>query len=446
MIKNGNLAEAILKPDYVLTPEGLKKGWGVRVKGDRIAAVAPWEELESDQGEAEVICLPGQLLLPGFVNGHNHMYGVLSHGITAETMVTDFSNFLEDFWWPYVEDRVDHDLARITARWACVEMIDSGVTSFVDILEGPNSIPDALNAEKEVIEEAGLRGFLSFEACQRKSRENGLLGLKENYDFAKSCSKDSLVKGVMSTHTLFTCDGDFIKEAKRMADEAGCLLHMHLSESDFEPAWAKEHLGTTPVEAYDRLGCLDEHVLASQLVQVSDEEIAILAKRGVKGVSMPLSNCEVGGGVAPVGKMLEAGMTVGLGTDGYVNNFFEVMRGAFLIHKAYLKDPQAMPAKQVYRMATELGAKALGIEAGAVKEGLLADLITVDMKRPTSINEYNIYDQLILFTNPQNVENVMVGGAWLKRDGKLLTLDKEAVRRELEEKTDRFWKGDSQCR
>ena len=161
---------------------------------------------------------------------------------------------------------------------------------------------------------------------------------------------------------------------------------------------------------------------------------------------MPLSNCEVGGGVAPVGKMLEAGMTVGLGTDGYVNNFFEVMRGAFLIHKAYLKDPQAMPAKQVYRMATELGAKALGIEAGAVKEGLLADLITVDMKRPTPINEYNIYDQLILFTNPQNVENVMVGGAWLKRDGKLLTLDKEAVRRELEEKTDRFWKGDSQCR
>ena len=77
------------------------------------------------------------------------MYGVLSHGITAEAMVTDFSDYLEDFWWPYVEDRVDHDLARITTRWACVEMIDSGVTSFVDILEGPNSIPGALAVEKE---------------------------------------------------------------------------------------------------------------------------------------------------------------------------------------------------------------------------------------------------------------------------------------------------------
>ena len=200
------------------------------------------------------------------------------------------------------------------------------------------------------------------------------------------------------------------------------------------------------MEAYDGMGCLDENVLASQLVQVTDKEIAILAEKDVKAISMPLSNCEVGGGIAPIEKMLEAGMTVGLGTDGYVNNFFEVMRGAFLIHKGCHKDPQAMPARKVYRMATELGAKAVGIEAGVIKEGMLADLITVDVARPTPINEYNVYDQLVLFTNPQNVINVMVGGAWLKRDGKLVTLDKEAVRREMEEKTERFWKGDSECR
>lgn len=445
MTRDREPAAAVLKPDYVLTPEGLKEGWGVRVENGRIAFVGPWDQLSSgDSGE--VTRLEGQILLPGFVNGHNHMYGVLSHGITAETMVTDFSNFLEDFWWPYVEDRMDHDLARVTTQWSCAEMIDCGVTTFVDILEGPNAIPDALNAEKEVVERAGLRGFLSFEACERQSKENGLLGLRENYEFAKACNEgNGLVKGVMSTHTLFTCSGDFIKEAKRLADEAGCLLHMHLCESDFEPQWSRENLNMTPVEAYDRLGCLDGQVLASQLVQVSDEEIATLAKRGVKGVSMPLSNCEVGGGVAPVEKMLRADMIVGLGTDGYVNNFFEVMRGAFLIHKAYLKDPQAMPAKQVYRMATELGAQAVGIEAGAIKEGFLADLITVDIKRPTPINQHNIYDQLVLFTNPQNVINVMVGGAWLKRDGKVLTLNMEAARKELTEKTEKFWKGDSKC-
>ena len=110
----------------VLTPQGLKEGWGVRIEEGRIACVGPWDSLGGGSNEeAQTVCLPGQMLLPGCVNGHNHMYGVLSHGITAEAMVTDFSDYLKDFWWPCVEDRVDHDLARITARWACVEMIDS---------------------------------------------------------------------------------------------------------------------------------------------------------------------------------------------------------------------------------------------------------------------------------------------------------------------------------
>ena len=94
MIKNGNLAAAIIKPDYVLTPEGLKEGWGVRIEEGRIACVGPWDTLGSGSNEeAQTVCLPGQMLLPGFVNGHNHMYGVLSHGITAEAMVTDFSDY-----------------------------------------------------------------------------------------------------------------------------------------------------------------------------------------------------------------------------------------------------------------------------------------------------------------------------------------------------------------
>lgn len=435
------MAGTILKGKFVMTPEGPKQGFAVKVEGNRISFVGPADQVPVLSGD-QVVELGNQAIMPGFVNGHNHMYGVLSHGITAEAMVTDFSNFLEDFWWPCVEDRMDHNLARVTAKWACVEMIESGVTSFVDILEGPNSIPGALFAEKEVVEPAGLRGWLSFEACERMSASNGRLGLEENQKFAKACSEEGgLVNGLMSIHTLFTCSKDFIKEAKQMAAETGSMLHMHLNESDFEPAWSREHYNEDPVKVYDSLNCLDETVLASQLVQVTDEEMEILAKRGVKGVSMPLSNCEVGGGVAPVGAMIEKGMTVGLGTDGYVNNFFEVMRGAFLIHKAHLKDPQAMPAKLVYRMATELGAEAVGIgsKAGKIEEGRLADIITVNLDRPTPVNSHNIYDQLVLFTNPSDVVNVMVDGAWLKKDGRLLTIDKEAARRELSEITEAFW-------
>ncbi len=434
------MAAKVIKGRFLMTQEGLKKEYGIRIEDQRITQVAPNETLRIES-EDEVIVLEHQMILPGFVNGHNHMYGFLSHGISAESMVTEFSSFLDDFWWPYVENRLNHELVEATTRWACVEMIESGVTSFVDILEGPNAIPGALEVEQKVVEEAGLRGRLSFEACERVSYENGCLGLKENIDMVQKYNKkNSLVKGMNSIHTLFTCSKEFVKKAKQLSEENECMLHMHLSESVYEPDWCMKHYGKSPVEIYDELGYLDEHVLASQVVQVSDLELDILAKRGVRAVSMPLSNCEVGGGFAPIAKMLERGMTVALGSDGYVNNFFEVMRGAFLVHKANQQDPQVMPADCVYQMATSMGAKAIGIEeAGSLKVGNLADIITVSTEFPTPINDANVYDQLVLFCNPDKVRNVMVNGAWLKRDGQLVTLNKEKSRKELHDITEKFW-------
>lgn len=434
------MSATVLKGAFLMTEEGLKKNYGLRMAEGRIQQIAPNDRLLGETGD-QVIEVPDQIILPGFVNGHNHMYGFLSHGITAEAMVTEFESFLDDFWWPYVEDRMNHELVEVTARWACAEMIDSGVTSFVDILEGPNAIPGALEVEKKIVEEAGLRGRLSFEACERKSEENGQEGLRENIEFVKKYNRDGeLVQGINSIHTLFTCSKEFVKQAKRLSEENHCMTHMHLSESVFEPNWCQREYGKTPVEIYEEAGYLDENILASQIVQTTDAELDILAKHQVKAVSMPLSNCEVGGGFAPVTKMLERGMTVGLGTDGYINNFFEVMRGAFLMHKANQQDPQVMPAKVVYEMATTMGAHAVGIaDAGILKEGNLADVITVSMEQPTPVNEKNVYDQLVLFTNPQNVKNVFVDGKQLKQDGRILTVNEAEAKEKLKEVTRQFW-------
>ena len=433
------MGKTIIKGAWLMTPEGLKKDTGLIMEGGLITQIGPNASFNAGEAD-EVLDCTDQIILPGFVNGHNHMYGFLSHGITAEAIVTEFSSFLDDFWWPYVEDRLDHELVEATTEMACVEMIDSGVTSFVDILEGPHSIPGALEVEAKVVEKAGLRGKLSFEACERAGDEIAELGLKENYDFLTSRGKDDLVQGLMCIHTLFTCKGEYVKKAKALANEAGALIHMHLSESIFEPTWCHEHLGKGPVEYYDELGYLDENVLASQVVQVTDEEIDLLAKRGVKAVSMPISNCEVGGGFAPISKMLAKGMTVGLGTDGYVNNFFEVMRGAFLMHKANEQSTQTMPADLVYKMATSLGADACGFEGcGRLVEGAKADVITLDLDIPTPINEHNVYDQVVLFENPEHVVNVFVDGRALKRDYKLTTMDKAAVKARMREVADGFW-------
>ena len=432
----------IIHGGYVITPDGIEKDSGVRVENGRIESVAKNEALLAGAGDI-LVDARDCAISPGFVNGHMHMYGLLSHGITAEALVTEFSSFLEDYWWPYVENRVDQSLARITAEWSCVEMIEAGVTSFMDVLEAPFSLPGALEAEAEVVRKAGLRAFLSFEACQRVSEENAQAGLEENAAFIRANNRaGSLVLGMMSVHTLFTGTPAFLRQARRMAEELGCKIHMHLSESAFEPNWAAARYGKTPVEVYEELGFLGSDVLASQCVQLQPHERAILKKHNVRAVHMPLSNCEVGGGIAAVPEMRELGIKVGLGTDGYVNNFFEVMRGAFLLHKARRQDPQSMPARDVYEMATSAGADALGLpDAGRLEEGCLADLITIRLDTPTPVNEHNVYDQLVLYRNPQDVRDVMVNGVFLKRGGVLTTLDKERIRAELSKKAMRFWSG-----
>ncbi len=434
------MAATVIKAGYALLEDGLHADTGVRVEDGRITAVAPNGQLQVEAGDS-LIDARDKLLSPGFVNGHMHMYGVLSHGISVEAAVTDFTSFLEDFWWPYMENRIDHSLVELTTLWACVEMINSGITSFLEVLEGPNSIPGALEVERRVIEAAGLRARLSFEACQRLSNENGQLGLRENADFIRSMrTSGGLVEGLMSIHTLFTADKSFIMQAKQLAAELDADIHMHLSESVYEPQWVQRSYGRRPVELYEQWGFLDERVVASQAVQISEREADILARRGCRLVHMPLSNCEVGGGVAPVPDYQRLGIATGLGTDGYINNFFEVMRGAFLIHKAHRQNPESMPAETVYRMATSQGAAAAGFpNTGLIRAGHEADLITIKLDTPTPINRRNVYDQLVLFRNPQDVSEVMVHGRLLKAEGKLLTLDEAAVKQELREAAAQFW-------
>lgn len=434
------MPRTIIRGGCLLAPDGLVMDAGVVVSGGRIEKVGSNAALAAGPGDI-IVDATDRLIAPGFVNGHTHLYGALSHGIPAQAPTGGFSSFLEDFWWPRVENRVDHDLVRASASYGMAELIDSGVTTFVDVLEAPNAIPHALEIEHEAAKAAGLRAILTFEACQRVSAGNAALGLKETADFVRSHNRaDALVRGMMSIHTLFTCDPNFVRAAKRLADELGCDIHMHLSESVFEPDWCARRYGKRPVEVYDALGFLDGRVLASQCVQVAESELDTLALYGVRAVHMPLSNCEVGGGVAPVSGMLSRGMRVGLGSDGYINSFFEIMRGAFLIPKAHWQNAALMPARDVYRMATSLGAEAAGIpDVGRLEANCRADLITIDLDTPTPVDARNVYDQIVLFRNPQNVCDVMVDGRFLKRNHRLLTVDADGAKAELHARAARFW-------
>ena len=439
----------LILPEWLIDIPGAppKEGWGVRVVGATVDAVAPNDELRRLYPTDEVWEASGQALSPGFVDAHTHLYGVLAHGIPLDKAPSGFWPFLEDFWWPLVEDRLDHEMICAATDLNLTHMLRSGITSFYDCTEGPNTIPGCLAAQAEVVRACGMRGTLSFEATERLSLENGQRGLQENLEFVRTFerfnaerSTSNLVSGLMCFHTTFTCSAAFIRQAFEMAAEEGALVHMHVSEGTYEPEQMLKRFGMRPFEYYEWLGVAGPSMLASQCVQISPMEIDIIARRGVRVTHMPLSNCEVGGGIAPVPDLVAAGVTVGLGSDGYITDFFEVMRGAFLIHKAHRQDPRVMPANLIWRLATEGGARAIGLErVGRLAPGWQADLQLIDASFSTPATATNLYDQLLLYRNHDHVRAVMVAGQEQVRDGQVLGADEDILRARVHCAAWRLW-------
>ena len=419
-----------------------KAGWGVAVRDARIIDVASNKDLRARFPDADCFDASDCIITPSFVNAHHHMYGVLSHGMPLDEAPEGFWPFLKDFWWPRVEDCLTHDMIASAADWACLEMVRSGVTTFYDCLEAPYALPGALDVEAEIVRRWGLRGVLSFEATERGGPENGQLGLRENSRFIDGCqSEGGLVSGMMCWHTTFTCSGDFIRQAVRMATERNVRAHMHLSEGTYEPEHCLSRFGVRPTPYYDGLGVLGPNILASQCVQVDKEEIDLLARLGVNVSHQPISNCEVGGGFAPVPEMLDAGINVALGTDGYVNNMFEVMRSAALMPRARLLDPGVTPSTSVWTMATQNGANALGFEdLGILDSGYAADLLLIRADLPTPVTTHNLPDQLLLWRNPGDLCGVMCAGEWLLRDGELVGVDEDPLIARAAATASRLWR------
>ena len=433
----------ILLPDFLIDRPGQppRRGWGVRVVGDRIDAVAPNAELRQRFAGDEQVDGAGCTLSPGFVNAHAHLYGLLAHGLPLDKAPSGFWPFLKDFWWPLVEDRLDHDLICAATDAILLELLRSGVTTVYDCTEAPYALPGCLSAQAEVVRRHGIRAVLSFEATERVSPANGQLGLQENANFVRSCQEQGgLLSGLICFHTTCSCSAEFIQQAHALGAELGVPVHMHCSEGVHEPEYALQQFGMRPLEYYDRLGVATPRMLASQCVQLSEREIAIMAERGVRMTHMPLSNCEVGAGIAPVPELVAAGVPVGLGSDGYVNDFYEVVRGTFLIHKAHKQDPRVMPAPLVWYLATEGGARALGLEkVGRLEPGWQADLQLVDTRMPTPSEEHNLYDQLVLWRNQSHVQLVMVAGQLRVREGKVLGADEATILANAHAAARRLW-------
>jgi 5-methylthioadenosine/S-adenosylhomocysteine deaminase len=397
----------------------------VAIDGQTIVAVDQPAAIASAYTAAETIDATGQVVMPGLVNTHTHAPMVLYRGLADDLALMDW---LQNYIFPAEAKTVNAEFVRVGTNLAALEMIESGTTTYTDMYYFEEEVAKATR-------EAGLRGvlgetILNFPSPDAKTPAEGLARTEA---FIKAFRGDALIVPAVAPHAPYTVDEPWLRASRALADTYGVPVIMHVSETQDEVKTLVEKHKQRPVEYLESIGFLGPRTILAHGVWLTDPEIAILKHRNVALSHNPESNMKLASGTAPIVKCLDAGLTVGLGTDGAASNndldMFEAMRQAALLHKLVTMNPQALPAATAVEMATLQGAKAIGLDRliGSLEPGKRADLITVSMKGARQTPMYNPVSHLVYVSRGDDVQNTIVNGRVLMRDRKVTTLDEPRV-------------------
>lgn len=393
------------------------------IKGDTIAYIG--DEIPTDVKIDLIIDGKDRFATPGFVNTHTHAAMTLFRSYADDMNLMDW---LQQKIWP-----AEANLTADDVYWGTMlsigEMLKSGTTTFADMYFFMEDVAKA-------VQESGIRASLS----------RGLAGvsptadqsLAEAKEFVKTWegAADGRITTMLGPHAPYTCPPDFIKKVVKLSEETNSTIHIHLSETKGEVSDCIEKFGKTPIAHMDSLGLLDRGVLAAHCVHVTDEDIQLMKQKNVRVAHNPQSNLKLASGIAPVHKMLQAGLIVGLGTDGASSNnnldMLEEVRLAAMLHKVREDDPKIVPASTAWRMGSEYGAQALNLDkVGKLEVGYKADIALFDTNNLTWAPKHDRISLLVYAANSYDVDTVLVNGKVLLQAGKLTTIDEERLIHEV---------------
>jgi putative selenium metabolism protein SsnA len=414
----------------------------VAIQAGRIAEVDRSSILEKKHSGAEIIDASGRIVMPGIICSHSHLYGMLLRGAPLSIEPpSDFTQILQRVWWPMDEAMTFED-AYASALVACLEFAKSGVTTFADTYSGPNSIKGVLDHIAKAVEEVGIRGFIAFEATERHSIEEGAKGVQENVRFAEKAKGESKARPLFSIHASFTVSDSLIRKVKQFAQKYHAPITIHSSEGLGDVHHNLENYGKRTVERLHDVGLLGPDVVLAHCVNLDEHELDLVAETKTGIAHNPMSNMLNAVGVAPILQMLNRNITVGLGNDGYIFDMFENMRTAFLLHRVYTKNPNAIDPYTVLEMATINGAALYGIqrEVGSIEAGKRADIILVKPNiLPTPLNASSVVAHLINTVDGDDVETVIVDGKQIVKNRKLLTFDEDKAQAVAQAVASKLW-------
>jgi 5-methylthioadenosine/S-adenosylhomocysteine deaminase len=418
-------ASVIIRGARLLDVRGERAG-DVVIAGDRIAAVLPPGHGPRGQGGRDgqdgqggpsprVIDAAGKALIPGLVNAHTHAAMVLFRGFADDLPLRQW---LEEMIWP-LERHLKEEHVFAGTRLACLEMLTSGTTAFCDMYFFPG-------ATSRAVQGMGMRAVLSqvfFDKLQPKSPEELSAHLEAGLDRFVGHPR---ISGAVGPHAAYTCTLEGLRTAAAVAERRGAALHFHLAETERERRDFEAEHGRDLVGALDELGALGPRLIAAHGIFLDGRDAERLAARGASVVHCPASNLKLASGwqAAPGGAgppralgfrgLRESGVNVALGTDGAASSndldMFQAMRLAALVQKHATGDPTALTAADAFAMATLHGARALGLQAGLIEPGYLADLVLLDLDRPYFCPGHDLLADLVYAAKSDCVHTVLVGG------------------------------------
>jgi 5-methylthioadenosine/S-adenosylhomocysteine deaminase len=364
--------------------------------------------------------------MPGLVNGHSHAAMTLLRGVADDL---DLMDWLQNYIFPAEVEFVDSEFVRIGTELACWEMIRGGTTTFVDMYYFPDTIA-------EVVDSCGMRAMISATVIDQRSpdAENADDSIAKGVGFVQRWQgRNSRISPIFGPHANYTLNAEQLAATRAAAMELGVPISIHVSESPFELQYSQDTYGMPSIELYESIGFFEGPTIAAHVVWPTKEEIPILAERKVGVIHNPTSNMKIASGISPITEMLDAGVRVGLGTDGAASNndldMWEEMRLASLLQKVDRMNPEVIPATTVLGMATSGGATAIGLgdTIGSLEVGKRADLIQVAFEDVHHVPTYNVISHLVFVSDEQDVASVVVDGEILMREREMLTIDTSRV-------------------
>lgn len=434
----GEPADWIYSGRYVVTMDAGRRvieNGAVATRGERIVGVGPRAEIERRFQARRKLHRPEALITPGLINTHTHAPMSLLRGIADDLRLQEW---LENYIFPAEARNVSPEFVRWGTKLACLEMMLSGTTTFVDMYYFEEQIAEATK-------EAGMRAVLGqtvigFPVPDARTPQEAVEVAER---FLKRFQDDPLIVPAVAPHAIYTNSDEMLIACRRLADRYKAPLLIHVAETKKEREDSLRERKQTPVQALGRLGVLDGRTLAAHAIHVDAADLDVLRAKGTGVAHCPSSNMKLASGIAPVVAMLRKGLAVGLGTDGPAGsnndfNMFEEMDLASKLQKVATDDPEALPARQAFEMATILGARAIGMEGeiGSLEPGKRADLIIVRLDRPHAIPMYDVYSHLVYALKGSDVRDVVINGASVVRDHRCLTLNIEEIRAKTRE-----WQG-----